>query len=696
MASVLCACFLLFAGCGEGGPLGGSGDNSVKATEGVKTLSKPATYEISEAIGENSVNFYNLFSREVMAGLYGVFADPINEYVTDNADKLFAGVAAESGTYTYNADMGNAADKQKFYLFDGMRYAIKSVDAETAGSARIVLDAANPWKWTVPYDAANSKIIFLENATSSDTSDLSQATFNFNGTFSESWTDLYDSASQPDFAEFYYSGEEKLGDSVQEEYWQSPYYQSAHSESVTAQNFFQDALEYAVHLFVLGFDYVDAQGQPTEFAPYFDFQIEVQPSGANAGEIVDVKVGGWEDNPISVSLGENAALGRVKKIYESQGKYIGLTDARDDSFVAGDEAAEGNVQQIERFIKDKVIGSAAWGTGANAGGQFEVQLHEGASTRTLNFDRNYEAVIRNIVDHACTCAPIGESDGQPLPLNKAFLMAQITDYDGNYFEPYFSQDENGIFHEDDLFRYIDAGEYQSLIFMPNEEKLDAAARDNFKVILTSLKLYFEYWDGMSETYEQMLASATDQVYAREIKINVGFRYFDHNVGDYTASGEETKIISFGRFPKYNRADVSGYQKAYSAHTVTFASTSTGGCVPVTNGEKIPLSSKFDGTVCGGPINAFVNGEEIEGSNGKAFSMPIRGTDSTKEFYSLNKSSSGGFFGALNSKKFAGAAGCDFIEVYFDIVKDDAPKDLQNINYSFKVCEDFMTLNDSVR
>ena len=180
MASVLCACFLLFAGCGEGGPLGGSGDNSVKATEGVKTLSKPATYEISEAIGENSVNFYNLFSREVMAGLYGVFADPINEYVTDNADKLFAGVAAESGTYTYNADMGNAADKQKFYLFDGMRYAIKSVDAETAGSARIVLDAANPWKWTVPYDAANSKIIFLENATSSDTSDLSQATFNFN------------------------------------------------------------------------------------------------------------------------------------------------------------------------------------------------------------------------------------------------------------------------------------------------------------------------------------------------------------------------------------------------------------------------------------------------------------------------------------------------------------------------------------
>ena len=101
------------------------------------------------------------------------------------------------------------------------------------------------------------------------------------------------------------------------------------------------------------------------------------------------------------------------------------------------------------------------------------------------------------------------------------------------------------------------------------------------------------------------------------------------------------------------------------------------------GTDVVIKTKFDNMIGGGAINPFVNplipdvviGEE------KA-TMLINGYSNAREYYELNPSSTGyGFYGALNGDMFVGDEGCDFIEVYFDVVKI---KGETGWNYNFKV------------
>lgn len=698
LAILLCVCMLLFAGCMDGGPggLGGDDDDGsfgeVLSMEGVKVLSKPTDYKFDDAVGDNSVNYYNEFAREILRALYNVYENPnaINALDKTQEEVFFDSLDENNGqTFNHFTD-----DDNKYYLYDSLRYTLKSVQNsnENDFKVKITLDASKPWEWTIPYNNSKHKIIFMTVELADNEPNfpkLDDMNFEFSD-FDSSWTDIYNNeyTTTPAFPEFYYQGENAKNEG-QTAYFTSPYYQSVYGkqeDEADAKNFFQDALEYATYLFVLGYDYVDENGQATEDAPYFDFEVVTD---ATTGEVTDVKVGGWLPNnqKISVSYkqedGGESALGRVKALYEKIGGYVGLT---------GEKYGPGNnIEQVERFIKDKVIGQDAWGTGENAGGKFRVNVSTDIdASGHLDFNRNYEKIVHNVVKYACTKAPIGGTGDSKLELDEPYLASVITDYKGNYFEPYTSGDNIDNYDDEDKFHFIEAAEYQSIIFMPNKDEFDP----NDPMFLSDIMLYFEYWDDTSKTFAETQPDAKRKKHAETITINVGFRYFDHEANAYTANNEVQKTIEFGKFPVYDDYGFEEYGKAFDSHTVMFSDTDTAGCIPFDKnniGKELQIKTTFTSPTA---IDAFASGTEIEGVNpDDAKRIVIGGGNEAKDYYSLNKSSSYGFYGTLNSEMFVGDNGCDFIEVYFDVVK---PKGAHaaDVDYSFKVCAEFVTMRES--
>ncbi len=683
LAIFLCLCMLFFVGCGDGGPddFDDDMDNSfgeVLSMEGVKVLSKPTEYDFGEAVGENSVNYYNEFAREILYGLYNIYEKPDVPQVFDpKQEETFFKDLNQINGRTFGSDDEN----DKYYLYDSLRYTIKSVQ-NTNDRVTITLDASRPWEWTIPYDETDQKIIFMTGGLADNApnySKLDDLSFEFDKDFRSSWTDIYSSdATIPAFPEFYYEGELK-GEEENSKYYSSPYYQAVNGKEEgedDAKNFFQDALEYATYMFVLGYDYVDENGQETADAPYFDFYVDTDPT---TGVVENVTVGGWGNEKISVSYkqkdGGESALGRAKALYEKIGTYVGLTG---EKFGPGN-----NIEQIERFIKDKVIGEAAWGTGDNAGGKFTVKV----DSNTLTFNRNYEQIVKNVVNYACTKAPIGgEGDGQ-LHLDQPYLASDITDYRGNYFEQYVSGDRLDNYSDDDKFHLIEAAEYQSIIFMPLEAELDP--KD--PLFLSDITLYFEYWDGVSKTLAESQPNAKGKTHAESITINVGFRYYDHEANAYIANNEVKKEIKFGCFPKYEDYGRLSpqYNKDVDDHMIQFSNTDTAGCIPFDKNskERPQIKTKFTSPTA---IDAFANGTTIDGDDVKR--IHINGGSEAKDYYTFNKSASG-FFGTLDPDKFAGEDGCDFIEVYFNIEKKGGMADA-DVDYSFKVCAEFVTMKES--
>ncbi|MBP3431363.1 MAG: hypothetical protein J6K39_00710, partial [Clostridia bacterium] len=421
-------------------------------------------------------------------------------------------------------------------------------------------------------------------------------------------------------------------------YWTSPY----KDYGQIGANFYQDALEYVTYLFVLGYDYLDAEGKTSEYAPLFDFEIEYDVNGLVKG----MKVNGWENYAISVE----DSLGRVKALYQELGSYVGVTDK--------------NKEQLARFIKDEVLGAAAYKQNKFAVSKNDYTTLEGGGVSTIpsktefvTFNRNYDKVIENVIAYACTQAPIGVdaegADGK-LTLDKPYLASEISDYVGDYFfMSYEGEDDSN------MFQYIESAEYQSMVLYPQDVDINKAIGD--------LYLAFEYYD--DPVPEKNLK------FLPELTINVGFRYFDHTVGEYTVDKYCTKKIKYGKNGTIPNTDPD-------VNWVTMTDTDTIN-PDIVLGTDVVIKTKFDNMIGGGAINPFVNplipdvviGEE------KA-TMLINGYSNAREYYELNPSSTGyGFYGALNGDMFVGDEGCDFIEVYFDVVKI---KGETGWNYNFKV------------
>lgn len=654
--------FMLFAGC-DGG-MGGIGGDSPKSLDGVKVLSKPASYSFSEAVGDYaSEYYYNLFARETLKNLYNVYENM--EYDL-NKNELLKDIDISNGE-TYE----NFSDKKnKFYLFDSLRYTIKSVtntNNESGDLVRqtIIIDTSSKWNWTIENKAGVYSNIFEKMIISLGYSDI----VNYNSTTGEvvikgnTITNLFSGITGeffPSFGQIYDSNNEvkKEGTNVTN-YWSSPYYQKEIEGKTDAQidavNYFQDAFEYVTYLFVLGYDYVnvseDGNKTPSEDAPLFTFTTTYGADGLISG----ISVNGWGNTPISIG----DALGRVKALYKDQGGYIGIT-------------AE-NKEQIKRFIQDVVLGENAYKQEYN---QISIGLYENTEesgvasqpvkTGELKLNRNYDKIIENVIDYACGEAPIGYDStydngdgttGKTIGLDSPYVVSKITDYKGDYF---FANYENN--DDSQMFKYIDAAEYQSMVLYPQETELN--------IPLSDIWIGFEYFENPDSS----------KTMAESITINVGFRYFSSTAnggqGEIVCSGEKQLEVKYGK-----NGEVSGENPDVNWVYIGYSELEQGQ-YDIALTKDLAIKTKFNSNIGNGVINPFVSGTEITTNYA---SKLISGTDKAREYYKLNPSSSYGFYGTLDESKFsvqnAGADACDFLELYFDVVK---VKGASGINYNYKV------------
>lgn len=675
----MCGMFLLFAGCSAGGGSGsGSGGDQIDVLSGTKVLSRPSDYSFAEAVGEYSEYYYNLYARAILAELYNVFEgeqevesrviSPLDEDIQNGFTKL-------SGDNTF----GNfSQENNQYFLYDSLRYTITKVDSvydDASGTnlqGQIVyLDLNKSWDWTIKDDAVGSEIYFstIAGEDYSKTDSLAEASF------STEWTLLYNNnleiINYPNFSSSYVGGEvykTENGENVQVNgvdvvnYYISPYYQTVieGAESATVNNYFQDAMEYAIYMFVLGYDYhvYDAEGNLVEGAineadaPYFEFDITYDDT---TGYVSGMTVGGW-----NTTIGE--ALQIVKDRYAEIGGYVGVV--------------EKNLQQLTRFIVEKVIG-------ANSPDEFTVEMesyydNNGSKIPTatqpsdLTFNRNYYAIANNIVRYACEQAPIGYtvgSDGNavPLSLSNGFSASMITEYAGNYFFANYDVISDGTYINDDseIFANIEAAEYQSIVIYPSEDLIGKTLGD--------LWLDFEYYE-LTDPTKTMLP---------ELTLNVGFRYYDHLTGEVVVDMQEEMVIPYGEngtFKDEHGEDISDQ--------TMFLIGEGDGPYNVSIEEGSVTFREFNNEIGGGVLNPFVSGTEIIPSI-KA-SKYLSGLDNARSYYKLNDSQTAGQYGTLNEAMFAGE--CSFIEIYFDIVKDPT---LTGVSYDFKVCLRTVTEHEDV-
>ena len=614
--------------------------------QGAKVLRKPSDYEISDLVDGNSEYFYNLFSSNVMINLYDIYSSLDNIQFSE----ILNGVEIPNDYIYYN---------------DSIRYFIQSITTNTSDSgtsATLVLDL-NGWEFGFEnYAESNSGTIqnaqdYIYTISALNGILADDITFEYNQNImtifipTSAFDIYYDNAtdilgSPDDYSKFYYGSDVSFPDDETKVYYSSsPYYQQyVAGESVTAVNDYQDALEYAVYLFVLGYDYENADGtENNEDAPYFDFDIrntQVQESGYTIN-VPKVYVNGWEDEAIPVA----EALQHAKDLYADLGVYIGVSGT--------------NKEQIKRFILDKVIGIPKDSDG-NYDSSFEIQIvnttNNSTDRSTMEMDRCYEQVVTNIIEYACDQVLIGGVDGEgEVNIDEPFPISEIVDYQGDTFLVR-RKDESSVNENGDLsLDHVPEAQYQCISLELRPE--DVGENVSLKEICLSL----QYYD----------TGTTDRTlqYLDEIVINVGINYFDSSTNTLYQYEPTRKVIEYSEAittsddPDKNLVLFTDFEYASDYE----------GLVGI---EPIPAKMSFDNNIDNGVLNASVNGEPVEdGVN----VIKIDGSSPARRYYRMNDSSSYGQYATFNPDMFAGKT--DYIEIYFDVEK---VKGLENINYNFKV------------
>lgn len=681
----LCLTMFFLAGCTGGlGFDGGDGDYASgfqpRQVDGVKAMMKPADYSIAEAVGENSEYFYNLFAGRTIEYLFNSYFDLFNTYNTINEttevqDAIFQNTDLLTNNIQVDGSVVEDENKQ-YYYFDSIRYSIQSItinqdDSGNPISAEVVLNLDDGWNFSIQnFDqfilgvVAGRDIGGLDEDYYSIITNNNIVNISFNENFFAYYYNPVEAFGTPgNYGDFYY-GDLIMKDETLPNYFDSAYYQQNVAESaVTAINAYQEVLEYATYLFVLGYDYVNADGSVNaKGAPFFDFQVSYATQSVNIDgvdmtvSVPQITVGGWGSGYISIT----EALARVKRMYEQFGTYIGLTT----------DEETGNLAQIKRFILDYFVGLDKNPDGTyNSTSIMTVttrqQLSEGGAYNEISrekytLDREYETVVENILNYACEQVRIGNAeDGTPVQIDTAYPISQIVDFEGDYFAASFT-DENGDSDDSDPLRHIAEAEYQNLSFTILDEDVGA----NF----SELVLIFQYYD--TGTTDR------DLEYLDELTINVGFNYYDSSSGVLYDVGSIKKTIK--NQIAMSDADYSAGVDPDENWVIFTISDAIAESDKVKRVEPFEMKMKFDNNIDGGVLNATEKGEEIDGS-GYAKAITITGSSKAREYYQMNDSSTYGRYATFNPNMFYGKS--DYIEVYFDVEKEEGR---ENVNYNFKV------------
>lgn len=633
--------FLFFVGCtggdfddnDDGGNPGGRPGNSYDSVEGIKTISRPGDYDFSGAVGdENSEYYFNIFSAWITYSLYDFYyrADSnLHKNVSPIFEPLYQGFD-ESNGYTYKFvengdDTFGESDSDKMYVFDTPRYSISSITTENDVDGNFVkqtlkIDLSAGWNWMFKNDAKH-----IENMFKMISAKDSSVVCNVSGTTltvtipKDSIRESwleYVSKGDLDFTGFD-ENYVKFFQFDEKSSGKTKYYDSPYYQKLNGETV--TTLNYfqdAIEYMV----YKTVLGY--DYNSDYDFEL-VYGTGEQLGWVVDINVNEGSNTTSVVD-----ALESVKKTYQKDVKYVGIT--------AGDKT------KIIDFIKYKVIGLNAL--------NYDNYTIAGVG---VEINRNYNILINNLVDFACGKAPIGFDGESSLGLDNAYIASEISDYSGDYFftNPFSSTAGS--------FDHIKKAEYQALIVKPLAKQIGKA--------LNEIILSFEYYDE-ENGYNFGADGLTANDFSKDgLTINVGLRYFDHNSGEFSFNLEAEFKVAYGSYDELD-IDTNDFAIAYfSRHPELFEDY-----YDIILNDPIAIKGGFNDDIGGGVINTASG--ETKGSK------VINGIGDARKYFKLNESKTRGFYGTLNPDMFTGSDGCDYFEIYFDIVKGGNP----NTNYNFKV------------
>lgn len=646
LAVMLCFITFFLVGCESFSPNGdddfdpdnpsGGGSESVVSLAGTKVIKKYNNYSISDAVGSgNSEFYYNLYAGEILQDLYSVYSNPSN-LTSGNAEKWLP------------AEMRDYTDTQKAYLRDSIRYQITSIvlgqNEDEVPTYVVKLDTSKAWQFTVK----NYNGIFPgESSTLGDI-------ITVEGEYADYETEVLDKFTPTDYHQFYYDAiVSKEG--VSKYYYDSPYYQENVRQgggAVTVKDFYQDALEYAIYMFTLGYDMTDDPD-------FFDFEVTY-----GSGEPTDVKVGGWGAAKVSIT----EALGNAKELYGKVGLYIGLTKE--------------DLANVKTFVLEKIIGLEKQGDRYNT--SFTIQ------GINLQLDTYYEQVVDNILNYACETVWISNEAGSGGHIDSPYPMSVVTDYLGDqYFLRYVDDDNNDNY--DDVMRHIEEAEYQSMTFSFKDEDIGHKIQD--------LELAFEYYNSANDTTRKY-----DET--NGLSMNIGINFYDSDQKLVANVEQKNFVVKYGRCSLSVAETIDELEEScfmfttddgMGEGTVAFGEArvyDTNGKLHIEKGNPsggidlsggIPIKDSTLNTIEDGVLYAFSARYLLlhPGHLQDHYEILVDGASQVKNYLRLNKSSTYGHYITLNPDKIKDYENCSYIEVYFDINKQKGIEYADNV-YDFKV------------
>ena len=378
-----------------------------------------------------------------------------------------------------------------------------------------------------------------------------------------------------------------------------------------------------------------------EYALYC-FSLDLQPKA------VTFSKGTTKETPIIVTIdGQSAdsALQYIKEIFNRVGTTVGIS--------------EKNQTKLKNWILETLIGESTMenDTVTYNSSVTKVVTQKSDGTETISYEVNtdntstvisnaraYEETIDNIVTTACEQVSIGNVSDDDVNVDERFLASEVKDFWGNNF---FISSESESGHE---FDNIPAMEYQSAVLMFSEEQN-----------ISNLWVAFKYDAG----------DDGDDIVDPNASITIKVHLNHYRNGVWTEVGTDTITVPDGAFDYMGATNPSG-----TTQMARFE-----GLGPKNSEEGLRVGA-FNVDVGNGILRAM---DKYNGQTPISDPIVLIGSTQVKDYYKLiepEETLEDGTtytYGILNSEKFAGNDGCDYLEIAYEVVK--VAGDV-NTNYKF--------------
>ncbi len=426
------------------------------------------------------------------------------------------------------------------------------------------------------------------------------------------------------------------------------------------------ALEYAIYCYAVDLE-----------------PAEITVTHANDGSgAYTLQVGNF--NPDGERTSVDVALDYAKYVFTELGSYVGLVDRQ--------------ITKIQNWILDNIIGEDAlnnddqftyYTSGVLAYVDSETYRYVGydfseaqASTNALG--RDYETAVETIMEDVCELVSIGNDNGEDVTIDQRFLASNVMEYAGNMF---FIQDDTNFPAPTDDSDLSDLNtllplEYQSVAFMFSEDT---------------------YVDGLwvALKYDAGLDGTEEGVYGDQyIDIIVDINYYNN-------ANNERIILDSKQVRVYDGPYDLDFMYGEEGDGGDGINAPEGHCSGVMFDDLGQLLVKAFKTDIGNSVlmtDVGSVGHYVSAPYVSTTPLVIRGTTDVRKYYEIVEFGTNPEFdkdeledgytytsGRFNPEMFAGADGCDYLEITYKVIKKAGDLDT---NYKFYTGLAFMDTADS--